>query len=548
MALRVTRQNIEVLVRGGTSNARISRCYVQVLCRATIKDAVASNVITVTQSATMLSMVASNTITVSSSAISARPIDASAANAILISQTVDYIGPRNVSASNTLAITNSCRVPQVFEESVSSTIVVTLTADDGHRKLTQEASNTLVISSYADHVVAWRDTMTVFSVSNSAIAEVTSKHSQAANVILISQSAVSHLHTPSTNNAISVAQTVIGKNIAVHVSAANSITISNSVIPIAPKRLEVSNSLTTYTYNVDPDTGQPIVTTKTIMSVAVAEIVSVNKQASNIIDVQQAVIYELDRLGYYERHAESSINVTSSVDRDFTIESVIEVTQSVAVEVKYQPRSILEITQTAVPQLKLNRAVSSTINVAQTVAYEIIDKFNRCTYSPFIGSSTDPDAPTPPAVIPPITSLADIFVMERGANVLTLRLPQLGNRDRLDFTRVHRESRGGRLEVFADPIWPKTENMQLTFIGMCATEIDDVLTFISNTLGQEIIIHDWENRSWYGYITNPTATAVRDTKDTFTIALELDVIEDDAELVNGASIIEITQIAIAEVI
>lgn len=531
--LRVTRQNIEALISGDTPYARIARVHLQVLCSPAPASLEAS---------------ASNAISISGVATYTKAHNPSAANAILVSQSLDYIGPRDVSASSTLVMTSSCRVPQVFEESVSSVLTITSTTDPGHRKLTQEASSTLTIYSYADHVIAWRDAMSVISISDSAVAEVTSKSGIAASVILISQSAVSHLHTPSASNTISVSQTAVGKNTAVHVEASNSITVTDSVTHIAPKRLEASSNLTTYTYDVDPETGQPIVITSGITSTAVAEVVSVNKQASSVIDIQQAVVYELDRVGYYERHAESVITVTSSVDRDFTVESIIEVTQSAVVEVTYQPRSILEITQTAVPQLMLNREASSVISVAQTVAYEVVDRFNRCTYSPFIGSSTDPDAPTPPAITPPMTSLADAFIMERGADVLTLRLPQLGNHDRLDFTRVHRESRGGRLEVFADPIWPKTENMQLTFIGMCSTEISDVLTFISNTLGQEIIIHDWENRSWYGYITNPTAAAVRDTRDTFTIALELDVIEDDAELVGGASVIAITQTAVAEVV
>ena len=49
---------------------------------------------------------------------------------------------------------------------------------------------------------------------------------------------------------------------------------------------------------------------------------------------------------------------------------------------------------------------------------------------------------------------------------VTLRAPNLGNKDRLSFNRIVRETRGGTLIVFADPIWPKLETLVLTFSGL----------------------------------------------------------------------------------
>ena len=44
-----------------------------------------------------------------------------------------------------------------------------------------------------------------------------------------------------------------------------------------------------------------------------------------------------------------------------------------------------------------------------------------------------------------------------GTFSVSLRAPNLGNKDRLSFNRVLRETRGGTLVVFADPIWPKVQ-------------------------------------------------------------------------------------------
>ena len=57
---------------------------------------------------------------------------------------------------------------------------------------------------------------------------------------------------------------------------------------------------------------------------------------------------------------------------------------------------------------------------------------------------------------------------------VTLRAPNLGNKDRLSFNRIVRETRGGTLIVFADPIWPKLETLVLSFSGLSATQIPAV--------------------------------------------------------------------------
>ena len=75
---------------------------------------------------------------------------------------------------------------------------------------------------------------------------------------------------------------------------------------------------------------------------------------------------------------------------------------------------------------------------------------------------------------------------------VTLRAPNLGNKDRLSFNRVLRETRGGTLVVYADPIWPKIQTLVLSFSGLSGDEAQALIAFFNDHLGLEIGLLDWE--------------------------------------------------------
>ena len=107
-------------------------------------------------------------------------------------------------------------------------------------------------------------------------------------------------------------------------------------------------------------------------------------------------------------------------------------------------------------------------------------------------------------------------------DILVLRAPNLGNKDKLTFNRISRETRGGTLIVYADPIWPKIETLALTFSGLSADEKDDLLAFFDDHLGQEIGLVDWEGRYWTGVIMTPDDPVVQDNRDTFSASFEFE--------------------------
>jgi hypothetical protein len=103
---------------------------------------------------------------------------------------------------------------------------------------------------------------------------------------------------------------------------------------------------------------------------------------------------------------------------------------------------------------------------------------------------------------------------------VALKTPNLGNLDRLAFNRVLRETRGGTLVVYADPIWPKIQTLVLSFSGLLRVEAHALLAFKEAHLGVEIGLIDWEHRFWRGVITTPDNPIIEDRFDSFTATFE----------------------------
>jgi phage-related protein len=123
---------------------------------------------------------------------------------------------------------------------------------------------------------------------------------------------------------------------------------------------------------------------------------------------------------------------------------------------------------------------------------------------------------------PASSSVCNIRPLDPVTDTLDMRAPDLGNRDRLAFNRINRETRGGTLIVYADPMWPKLQTLALTFSGLKKEIAHDLLTFISAHLGEEIKLLDWEGRQWTGVIMTPNEPITEDSKNRFTATFEFE--------------------------
>lgn len=175
-----------------------------------------------------------------------------------------------------------------------------------------------------------------------------------------------------------------------------------------------------------------------------------------------------------------------------------------------------------------SETVTHTLNLNSTCTfYPVSDqRFDR-QYYPFIGGATTNITPPSTLLTGPMSGITAPFQFVYPAtgevtDSVTLRAPEFGNKDRLTFNRVNRETRGGSLVVFANPTWPKIQTLVLSFTGLKQLEVQDLFDFITDYLGQEIGLIDWESRYWVGVITNPNESATEDSDNNFSINLEFE--------------------------
>jgi hypothetical protein len=170
------------------------------------------------------------------------------------------------------------------------------------------------------------------------------------------------------------------------------------------------------------------------------------------------------------------------------------------------------------------RSVSHDMALNQYLTWYEDSPCARKQYTPFQGEGSG----TPPQTLQdPQGSVSDRFSVYQPAlgvrsSEVILRAPEMDNRDRNAYNRVQGETRGGKLRVYADPIWPKVRTLAVTITGLTETQIDDLHTFMAATLGQTIGLTDWEGRLWEGIITTPDEVATQDGKGRWTVSFEFE--------------------------
>ncbi len=188
--------------------------------------------------------------------------------------------------------------------------------------------------------------------------------------------------------------------------------------------------------------------------------------------------------------------------------------------------STLALDQQASRTIERLVSADSTLSLYQAVNVVLVEGCVARMYTPFVGSTDDPNAPAPPsATVPTLERVEGIqlyWPVDIPTMTVTLRGPELDNKDRLRFQRINRQTRGGTLVVFADPIWPKVQQLTLEFVGLKENEVQSLLSFITATLGKEIGLRDWENRHWVGVIVSPDEPIIRNGPHNISTAFEFE--------------------------
>lgn len=258
---------------------------------------------------------------------------------------------------------------------------------------------------------------------------------------------------------------------------------------------------------------------------------SVSDSASTPITYRLTVSDPIPFISIARTTRNLSANNTLNLVQDLPIgktDSTLNLTQSVAWGFHFDLSQNVGITDSMTVQATFIRSVSDDDFVGHALTWYRESPCAKKQYTPFQGESTITDTFTDPDVTlmdaQGDTGNFSVYTPYLGVptSKVTLRDPELDNRDRNAYTRINTETRGGRIIVFADPNWPKVRTLAVTIIGITEDKVDEFQTFMQATVGQEIGLTDWEGRVWKGFITNPNETATQDGRDMWTITFEFE--------------------------
>lgn len=206
---------------------------------------------------------------------------------------------------------------------------------------------------------------------------------------------------------------------------------------------------------------------------------------------------------------------------------LLELIQTVEFEHIKTLLSQLELTHQVDLSAIRDRLSAHTLELGQSLLSWYRDKCITKAYHPLIGEGKAGQPEPPPAQLPPQhsrpTEAAVVLTYPatgEGTYSVSLRAPNLDNKDRQTFTRINRETMGGRLTVFTDPAWPKLHTLLLSFSGLSASKVSEFQDFLLHSLGQLVMLHDWEGRHWVGVVTTPNDQIVADGKHGYTATFE----------------------------
>lgn len=286
------------------------------------------------------------------------------------------------------------------------------------------------------------------------------------------------------------------------------------------RRLAATDQLQTVHIDYDPLTYEEIITYEGLQDSAIYYLISaLPRPAADAISFgEQAVCIKIN----YDAIAKAATDTLIMLDAAYLVtigvaSDTLASTDAAVVVKSSLFEDDLELTDEATTTVVRNSlGASDTLTLGEAVLwYNVLDDY-LWVYHPFVGVGPDTNPEPPDSELEgPIPGIVDPFKLVYPSigpftDTLVLRAPNLGNKDRLQMNRVSRETRGGTLVVFADPIWPKVQTLVLNFSGLTETEAGGLHTFMDTHLGMEIGVLDWEHRYWKGVITKLDDPIVQD--------------------------------------
>lgn len=151
-------------------------------------------------------------------------------------------------------------------------------------------------------------------------------------------------------------------------------------------------------------------------------------------------------------------------------------------------------------QVDPTRAITDSLDLGQSVVAYIVRANANAGHG-----ETDAIPPATQVEYDALVPTKVVSFAHASTSTVTLRAPIWGNKDKYEVVRIQEETRGKMLVVYQDPMWPKTQHLELEFDYMSRTQADELLIFIKATLGKNITYTDHFGQAWVGFITSPDA-------------------------------------------
>lgn len=541
--IRASRQQVEAL-GAEAGEVRISRVHVEILSPDSIVyERSASSALSLGQSAVRDTMVflpsASSSLSLGQGSTDIWAATPEGTSTLVLTQSVNH-SPKFLGAVSLLVLAQETAFPGTHLASATSVLSLSDSAVNSGL-LTESASSTLTFVQYADDETKARDVAQTLTLTDTAsvdqirrafsVLELTSvarsaKELFASSELTLTQNAHQGVLKLYGTSQIDFTQT--SRTNLKYLTVTSTLELTDSNIVAKPIRVSATSELTTFAEVWD---GEDLVLEANGLRDEATLIADLSYTASSVIPIQhEATAHVALATGISASSTSSlSFNHNAALAIEESATSTLVLTQTAVGDAAKPGVSALSLTQVATATIDRGITGTSTLGLQQSVTYTLIIGTTHCQYSPFVGDNSDPDAPSPPPaeIDGPMVGIQVPFQLvypSTGAvaDSVALKTPNLGNKDRLGFQRVIREARGGTLIVYADPIWPKTQTLVLTFSGLLRVEAMELLTFIDTHLGLEVGLIDWEHRYWRGIITKPDEPVIEDRFDYYTVNFEFE--------------------------
>ena len=421
-----------------------------------------------------------------------------ASNDLEFTQTLDYIGPIDVDAGNTITFEQSTRFPEEFLRSANDAILFKATAEHsgGTRRL--YASNSITFGVTADNPEKNRSVTSeiefdsvatgyrIKQVESSIHFEVTAR----ANVnVLFAESTIDfaqHVrHVPFPVEALSTVD--FDQNTRTNIKCLSAESTLDFSVSETSERPFIAHAESTLDFQGQADVS-------VVYDRSVHQYISWSHQAK--------------RAHYVEASSEINFDQESGSCKGDTASNSITFDQNAYGDAGKPVSNHIEFTCAATCLFVKALSAASNITFDDAAGY----------YSSVLNPTVTPQ----PGILPEDTSATTCY-LSNGETTIEFKPPNFGNRERLAFSRIQRETRGGTLRIHADPKWPKAQTFVMQFSHLTRAKANSIQDFIESTLGTKITFRDWEGQIWEGIIITPDNPVSEDRRDRCSMDFEFKV-------------------------